>query len=107
MKKLVHYKNTSCITKKTGSRNLQTGPRNHKQGPLLFPSSGISTNFHTHEFPTGHDLVCVSKFMGKLEKTFAKKLAADEMVICRAFNVVVKPRRSITGKVDSLSKTWD
>ena len=38
-----------CITKihdalqkkKTGTRNLQTGPRNHKQEPLLFLSSKL------------------------------------------------------------------
>ena len=28
-----------ALQKKTGFRNLQTGPRNHKQEPLLFPSS--------------------------------------------------------------------
>ena len=37
-------KNTWHITKKTGSRNLQTGPRNHKQEPLLLPSSFLSTS---------------------------------------------------------------
>ena len=36
-KKWVHYKNTWRTIKKKGSRNLQTGSRNHKQEPLLFP----------------------------------------------------------------------
>ena len=42
-KKWVHYKNTWRITKKTGTRNLQTGPRNHKQESLLLPSSFLTS----------------------------------------------------------------
>ena len=43
--KLMHYEKMGALEKymmyykKTGSQNLQTGPRNHKQEPQLFPSS--------------------------------------------------------------------
>ena len=40
MENMAHYKKGDAL-QRTGTRNLQTGTQNHKQEPLLFPSSQL------------------------------------------------------------------
>ena len=96
---VAHHKNLWCITK-TGTRNLQTGPRNPKQEPLVIPASVSLTCIYVVHYDMINEQQCylwalqqifrsTALFEGFTHGSITTAIYFLQLIGCMEFSVIV------------------